>query len=297
MDEAIADSLGPHPSRFSTTLGARRGRARHAALTAVGGLTTIPSRRHWGASGMSGPTRGRIWNPVREVAAFVDGYRAWMLTRYGLDSLPRPGRIEHGVLHNFRPWEHFMVLRHADFDPGQTVLDTGAMHTYFCLYVAPRVRRIVVTDSFYWYQREYNRRQRLWEPRAWCAYVESKHPGRLTAEQADLTRLPYRDCAFDRVLSVGTIEHVQDDQQGLLEMFRVLRPGGRLLLTTEYSTYQPRPYTEADGSWMRVYGGAELLDRCTRAGFRLLAGPYAEQRTVPLLRRKSDIFLSLERPT
>jgi SAM-dependent methyltransferase len=42
--------------------------------------------------------------------------------------------------------------------------------------------------------------------------------------------LPYADGCFDLVLSNEVIEHVQDDQQALAEMARVLRAGGRLVL-------------------------------------------------------------------
>ena len=43
-------------------------------------------------------------------------------------------------------------------------------------------------------------------------------------------RLPYADASFDAVLSNEVIEHVQDDRAALVEIARVLRPGGRLLL-------------------------------------------------------------------
>jgi ubiquinone/menaquinone biosynthesis C-methylase UbiE len=44
--------------------------------------------------------------------------------------------------------------------------------------------------------------------------------------------LPFEDNEFDTVLCVETIEHVRDVQLALSEIRRVLRPGGRLALTT-----------------------------------------------------------------
>ena len=44
--------------------------------------------------------------------------------------------------------------------------------------------------------------------------------------------LPFEDNAFDLVLCAETIEHVRDVQLLLSEARRVLRPGGRLALTT-----------------------------------------------------------------
>ena len=44
--------------------------------------------------------------------------------------------------------------------------------------------------------------------------------------------LPFDDNEFDLVLCIETIEHVRDVQLALSELRRVLRPGGRLALTT-----------------------------------------------------------------
>ncbi len=43
-------------------------------------------------------------------------------------------------------------------------------------------------------------------------------------------KLPYREGAFDLILSHEVLEHVDDDREALAEIVRVLRPGGRLVL-------------------------------------------------------------------
>ena len=50
---------------------------------------------------------------------------------------------------------------------------------------------------------------------------------------------------------------------GLAEMHRVLEPGGKLMITTEYNAERGKPYSEDDGSYYRVYDKrtlAALLD-------------------------------------
>jgi ubiquinone/menaquinone biosynthesis C-methylase UbiE len=50
--------------------------------------------------------------------------------------------------------------------------------------------------------------------------------------QADAHRLPYADASFDIIVSCETIEHLDNPVAALVEMARVSRPAGRLLLTT-----------------------------------------------------------------
>lgn len=53
----------------------------------------------------------------------------------------------------------------------------------------------------------------------------------LTFEVQDVQRLSYRDAEFDLIVSCETLEHVPNPSHGVLELARVLRPGGTLLLT------------------------------------------------------------------
>ena len=61
----------------------------------------------------------------------------------------------------------------------------------------------------------------------------------------DLSRLPFRDGAFDAALNVVTLEHVQDPAQVVRELARALSPGGRLLLIAPHEWeehQQPHDY-------------------------------------------------------
>lgn len=50
--------------------------------------------------------------------------------------------------------------------------------------------------------------------------------------QGDAQNLPFAADSFDVVISCETIEHLPDAPAALAEMYRVTRPGGKLLLTT-----------------------------------------------------------------
>jgi 2-polyprenyl-3-methyl-5-hydroxy-6-metoxy-1,4-benzoquinol methylase len=48
----------------------------------------------------------------------------------------------------------------------------------------------------------------------------------------NIQEMSYQDASFDTVISCETIEHVPDPSKAVSELSRVLRPGGRLFLTT-----------------------------------------------------------------
>jgi len=57
----------------------------------------------------------------------------------------------------------------------------------------------------------------------------------------DAERLPYQDGFFDKVVCSSSLEHFKDDAQSLSEMKRVLKPGGRVILTVDSFTYPIAP--------------------------------------------------------
>lgn len=55
------------------------------------------------------------------------------------------------------------------------------------------------------------------------------------------TKLPWTEASFNGLLSCGVLEHVPDDKASLVEIFRVLQPGGYLFI---YQLPQVYAYTE-----------------------------------------------------
>jgi SAM-dependent methyltransferase len=75
-----------------------------------------------------------------------------------------------------------------------------------------------------------------------------------TAEQ-----LPFRDGAFDAVVSFAVFEHLPEPEKSLREIARVLRPGGTLLLGTHgVYPFHPNP---GDYSRWTAQGLAHLVSR------------------------------------
>ena len=84
--------------------------------------------------------------------------------------------------------------------------------------------------------------------------------------EADVTRLPFEDGAFDGAVLGEVLEHVEDDRQALRELARVLRPGGVLALSVPADPALYGPSDEWAGH-ARRYTRDGLMTVCREAGF------------------------------
>lgn len=54
---------------------------------------------------------------------------------------------------------------------------------------------------------------------------------KMKIDQGSITELPYPDNAFDFVCAFDVVEHVEDHQKAISELFRVCKPGGKIFIT------------------------------------------------------------------
>ena len=109
----------------------------------------------------------------------------------------------------------------------------------------------------------------------------------------DLTALTFDDASIDHVVSLEVLEHVPDFRAALRECYRVLKPGGKLLLSAPFARgerhivrarlrsdqtiehLEPPEYhgdpVDASGCLCFYHFGWELIDDLKAAGFRTAA--------------------------
>jgi SAM-dependent methyltransferase len=100
-----------------------------------------------------------------------------------------------------------------------------------------------------------------------CDYLGADLPGNPKADLVldDNGRIPMPDASCNLVLSTQVLEHVEDPAAYLLECLRVLKPGGKLLLTTHgLMFYHPFPFD----LWRWTADGLKLT--VERSGMRVL---------------------------
>ena len=93
----------------------------------------------------------------------------------------------------------------------------------------------------------------------------------------DVTRLPFRDGAFDRIIASEILEHIDDNVAALSELVRVLRPGGTFAATVPATLPEKICWALTDeyhapkveGGHVRIYGRGELAERMEAAGLQV----------------------------
>lgn len=83
--------------------------------------------------------------------------------------------------------------------------------------------------------------------------------------QASATALPFPDCTFDAIWSYAVLEHVPNPELALVEIRRVLRNHGLLLLAP---AWQCRPWA-AEGYPVRPYSDFDLRGKLIKASIPL----------------------------
>ncbi len=100
--------------------------------------------------------------------------------------------------------------------------------------------------------------------------------------QGDATReIPFPDASFDLVTALDVIEHVDADTAILREAYRVLRPGGHVLITTPAFQWL-WSYNDVLNAHKRRYTASQLNAKLVQSGFRIRRTSYGFFLVFPL---------------
>ena len=105
--------------------------------------------------------------------------------------------------------------------------------------------------------------------------------------EASVMMLPFGDASFDAVVSADVLYHVDDDAAALREFFRVLRPGGVVVINVPAYRWLWSYHDEAVHA-RRRYPPGEVLGKLHSAGFAAARATHWNALPLPLViaRRK-----------
>jgi 2-polyprenyl-3-methyl-5-hydroxy-6-metoxy-1,4-benzoquinol methylase len=103
---------------------------------------------------------------------------------------------------------------------------------------------------------------------------EARKRSKACLVQASSTAIPFKESFFDAVTIFDVIEHVQDYEAALLEIHRVLKPGGQVFLITLNAGSLLRPIAGKSWSWymdpthVHIFSASQMERSLGNCGFK-----------------------------
>ena len=139
----------------------------------------------------------------------------------------------------WRAVEFAYVWRRLGVARGARVLDVGSPKDLAIHLARHRALHVVSTDIL---EEEVASSRRS----ASAQRLDARGAGTVEAEVQDGRALTYPDASFDAAFSVSVLEHIPErgDSDAIAELLRVVRPGGRVVVTTPFSPVYRETFVE-----------------------------------------------------
>jgi ubiquinone/menaquinone biosynthesis C-methylase UbiE len=160
----------------------------------------------------------------------------------------------------------FYVTRYVEIPLGisslacntqEKILDLGSGTSPLPLYLRYRDHTIIAFDHSL---------KELKNLRTLSQY-ETDDPKPLMLINGDLRKLPFHSNVFDKIFCVSTIEHIPEDgdTESMKEIWRILKPGGHLFLSTEFEQPESLEQKSGDIVFCRRYSPQSFAQRIVQS--------------------------------
>ena len=174
--------------------------------------------------------------------------------------------IKENILQNFWHKRRFEVVSNM-ITPASSVLDIGCNDGTFTMIIAKKTRasRVCAVDVL---------------PKS-IAYAKKRFATskKFFFKVADAHKLPYRDKSFDAIFCLETLEHVEEPQEVISEMYRLVEDNGYVvvLVPTEnflfkyivWPLWSLTPWQVWKGTHLHDYSADEIVVKLQKGGFEI----------------------------
>lgn len=123
----------------------------------------------------------------------------------------------------------------------------------------------------------------------------------------DITAIDLPDQFIDLIICFHVLEHIEDDDLAMLELFRILKPGGQALIQTPFksgTTYENPQITTPEARLIhfgqadhfRIYSTSDLQKRLSNAGFYVQLLTFQDSPTSNFGFKEEEAILLAQRP-
>ena len=147
-----------------------------------------------------------------------------------------------------RRWEYPFILSIGDtFNPKGYVLDAGAGQSLMPFLLQNKERNIIALDiddgSFYPED----------SLRTWYLQMNNSLDSKIKFVNGNLEWTNFINSYFDFIYSISVLEHLSDPVSGLMELWRILKPGGIIALTIDISLDDSRGMYSKDFNMIKSF--------------------------------------------
>ena len=163
------------------------------------------------------------------------------------------------------------VVKVLQLQPEDDLLEVGCGNGYFLKKYASHVHSVTGLD--------------LSELSVKLAVSKNKNrvaAGTAEFVQGDASQLPWEDNRFSAATAMGSFPGVPEPSKSLKEMYRVLRPGGRAVISIEWNAEDGKDHSkEVEKYGYRIWAEDEVRTMLKEAGFSEISITYAKGLKMP----------------
>lgn len=164
------------------------------------------------------------------------------------------------ITHWSREWEYAWAIVHANINKYNTILDCGCggspLMPFFANTIGCQAHGIDITYGNY-FDKDPSSLISSTKPLANLKHFfidPTTIVDNLHIDKQSLDNIKYKENYFDKIFCISVIEHLEEfvARQGLKEMARVLKPGGKLFITLDHTSYKNHVKSWCEGNFMKI---------------------------------------------